>query len=532
MVFSEDFSRIASGKADLTPGPVCSFDATGAGLDYARVRDVSEAEKQYLAVFDALASNGALRPKEFAIVMQMEIVQNLKKQLAMGEQIARMVSPLPPATIDGLMPILTRAITRMDTSHLKKFLELLFKVLDGNKNNQIERDEFQVIWDIGTSMDPTKVADLLFRMVDLNENGKISCEEAQVLFTCVAEILTTLIASGADILDSVVRSPEVTTLVVKTMMETGSQHPILQSHTRAQIEEQITAAAPMIKAQLEAAPSDQTKQIMDAVTMLRDSMARFEENVGARFYMAAMEFSAGGVDESTFIAKVVPIVLQNQKDELAKHDNDPLKLMASYPGVSDAMAQYPEPMKQALEELAKSDELKPALLRGWERGQEYLPEMVRAMFRLIDLDDSGTISSQEITLLRAVLDGMIHLGQRAVADPNDPSQKLEGSFEDNMKSLALAIFDSIDRNGDGELNLEELVKFGQKYMSFLLEMSVGYSHMMIECMIDEVGKVIVSAGFKKGGIEEINKEQIMGMVQMAPMLAMQAPMILAQMQSQ
>merc|ERR1719183_1142211 len=129
------------------------------------------------------------------------------------------------------------------------------------------------------------------------------------------------------------------------------------------------------------------------------------------------------------------------------------------------------------------------------------------MFRLLDLDDSGTISTQEITLLRAVMDAMIHLGQRAVADPNDPGQRLEGSFEDNMKALALAGFDAIDRNGDKELNLEELVKFGQKYVSFILEVMVGYSHLMIECMFDEVGKVLVSHGFKKGGIEEVEKDQ-------------------------
>lgn len=533
IVFSEDFSTIASGKCDLGQNNERKFGPAASDLRYSRLApsatteaaESSEAEKQYLAVFDALASNGALRPKEFAIVMQMEIVQNLKKGLAMGEQMVRMASPLPPTVIDDLMPILTRAIQRMDTSHLRKFLELLFRVLDSNKNNQIERDEFKAVWDIGSSMDPARISDLLFRMVDVNENGKISCEEAQMLFTCISEIVSTLLASGTDILDSVVRSPEVTNVIVKaaTEMGVGTMTP-----TREQLAEQVTAMAPMIKASLEATPSEQTKQIMDMVQMMRDSMARFEENVGARFYMAAMEFSAGGVDESTFVAKVVPIVLQNVKDELAKHDNDPIKLMSSYPM---KQAKYPEPMKQALEQLKDSDELRPALLRGWERSQEYYPEFVRAMFRLIDLDDSGTISSQEITLLRAILDAMIHLGQRAVADPSDPAQRLEGSFEDNMKALALAMFDAIDRNGDGQLSLEELVKFGQKYVSFILEIMHGYSHMMIECMFDEVGKAIVSFGFKKSAIEEVDKEQIMGMVQMAPMLAMQAPMILAQMQA-
>lgn len=529
MVFSEDFSKIAGGKCDLGEGRLGEY---GVSLNYLRLGE-SEAEKQYLAVFDALASNGALKPKEFAIVMQMEIVQNLKKYLAMGEQFAKMgMLPIPPPVVDQVMPLLTRAINKMDTSHLRKFLELLFKVLDSNKNGQIERDEFKAIWDIGSSMDPTRVADLLFRMVDVNENGKISCEEAQVLLTCIAEIVSTLVASSADILDTVVRSPEVTKIVVTTAQQMGVVPEGVPITTRAQVEEQVVAMAPMIKMQMEATPSEQTKQMVAVAQMLRDSMARFEENVGARFYMAAMEFSQGGVDEPTFIAKVVPIVVQNQKDELAKYDNDPLKLMSSYPMMSEAQAQYPLPMQKALEELKASEELKPALLRGWERSQEYLPEMVRAMFRLLDLDDSGTISTQEITLLRAVLDAMIHLGQRAVADPNDPGQRLDGSFEDNMKALALAGFDAIDRNGDGQLNLEELVKFGQKYVSFMLEIMVGYSHLMIECLFDEVGKVLVSHGFKKGGIDEVEKDQIMGMVQMAPMLAMQAPMILAQMQGQ
>jgi Ca2+-binding EF-hand superfamily protein len=536
MVFSEDFATIASGKLDSGDGNPTEF-GTGKHLQYSRLScdlsdEESEAEKQYLAVFDALATNGALKPKEFAVVMQMEIVQNLKKFLAMGEQIAKMGAlPIPPPMVDEVMPLLTRAINKMDTSHLRKFLELLFKVLDGNKNGQIERDEFKAIWDIGSSMDPARIADLLFRMVDLNDNGKISCDEAQTLLTCIAEIVSTVVASVADILDTVARSPEVTKIVVKTAQQMGVVPEGVPITTRATVEEQVTAMAPMIKAQMEATPSEQTKQMVDLVKMMRDSMARFEENVGARFYMAAMEFSQGGVDEPTFIAKVVPIVLQNQKDELAKHGNDPLKLMESYPAMTAALAKYPEPMKKAIQELKNSEELKPALLRGWERSQEYYPEMVRAMFRLLDLDDSGTISTQEITLLRAVMDAMIHLGQRAVADPNDPGQMLEGSFEDNMKALALAGFDAIDRNGDGELNLEELVKFGQKYISFILEVMVGYSHLMIECVFDEVGKVLVSHGFKNGGIEEMEKEQIMGMVQMVPMLAMQAPMMLAQMQA-
>merc|ERR1719198_2324150 len=122
-----------------------------------------------------------------------------------------------------------------------------------------------------------------------------------------------------------------------------------------------------------------------------------------------------------------------------------------------------------LQQLVDSGEFVPALERGSKRAQEFNAEIARTLFRFLDLDSSGRITSQEVRLLKAVLDALLHLGERAVHDLQSGEVKpMEGSVEDNAKELAFAIFDILDKDGDGKLSLAEMIAFCQKFVLLVL----------------------------------------------------------------
>merc|ERR1719218_512570 len=59
---------------------------------------------------------------------------------------------------------------------------------------------------------------------------------------------------------------------------------------------------------------------------------------------------------------------------------------------------------------AFKEAMKKVLLVAKEKAIEVIPEMARQIFRLIDLDNSGTVSVREITVLKAVMDGILRFG--------------------------------------------------------------------------------------------------------------------------
>jgi len=262
-------------------------------------------------------------------------------------------------------------------------------------------------------------------------------------------------------------------------------------------------------------------QLVNAMKTTRESFAQFEASSGAQFYMKAMEWSQGGVDEATFISQVVPMLRENQKKQMEEMQADPMAMVQKqFDSMRDAGQPVPEPQQQMIGAgvEAMSADFIPALKRAQERSSEYLPEYARALFRFLDIDGSGLITKKEIQLLKALLDALLHLGERACHDMSSGEPKpMEGDYKDNAKELAFAIFDVLDRDGDKHLSLDEIVAFGQKAAIFSLSMLRTMGHMMIECFLDELCKAFAEFGWKQAGLQEVEKEQFLPMLMMAPM---------------
>merc|ERR1711971_379898 len=88
---------------------------------------------------------------------------------------------------------------------------------------------------------------------------------------------------------------------------------------------------------------------------------------------------------------------------------------------------------QVLQNLKNDPDIQQAIAAMVEKWCEYIPDFCRAVFRLVDLDDSGIISEREVELLRALTDAFLHL---------------ENPDKDDILAYAIALFNAIDRNGD------------------------------------------------------------------------------------
>merc|ERR1712146_615530 len=193
-------------------------------------------------------------------------------------------------------------------------------------------------------------------------------------------------------------------------------------------------------------------------------MAEFEKNVGAQLYMAAMEWAQGGVDEATFISKLVPIFKENMTKQMANPDGILDNALAFQSGPQAEMGGAIA--KQALQAL-KGDESWPAAIKkAQETAATYMPDACRVIFKFLDLDNNGTVSRKEIQLLKHVMDAAVNLGERAVAKPGDIGATAEGDTQSFVKDLMVAVFEILDRDGDGKVTVDELVDFAQRVIVF------------------------------------------------------------------
>lgn len=552
--------------------------------------DASIQQMNPLLVFDAMATDGAVRPKEFATILQLEASAAMKMAAfqALGQ------APAPPEVTDSIKPAINRAVQRLDFSHMRHLLEMLFRVMDGNKNGKIERAEFEGFFSgiMGMAADPMAAPDFAFSMIDKNGNGKLSLDEAQEVVDAVTELATTIIASIADVAEALVSDADVLRVVTDLAkmnaasqgMEDGTvmgvccesgddleigpnwyhvlgtdkdlskeeydkyegedkaQYIVIDSKEKlgADLEDYSCDFSNLVSrdklakqleengvlemmAQIFADDGSQgpKAQLVNSMKAARQAFAQFESSTGAQFYMKAMEWSQGGVDEATFVSQVVPLLRENQKQQMDKMQADPAAMVQQqFDAMRDAGQPVPE-QQQAMIAAgveAVSGEFVPALKRAQERCSEYLPEYARALFRFLDIDGSGCITKKEIQLLKALLDALLHLGERACHDMSSGELRpMDGDYKDNAKELAFAIFDVLDRDGDQHLSFNEIIAFAQKTAIFSLSMIRIMAHMTIECVLDEFFKAFAEFGWKQAGLQEVEKEQFLPMLMMAPM---------------
>lgn len=59
-------------------------------------------------------------------------------------------------------------------------------------------------------------------------------------------------------------------------------------------------------------------------------------------------------------------------------------------------------------------------------------------------------------MLKHVLDAFVHLGQRATASAGILEQKEKGTVQEDAKDICCAIFDILDRDGDGKVTADKV----------------------------------------------------------------------------
>lgn len=241
-------------------------------------------------------------------------------------------------------------------------------------------------------------------------------------------------------------------------------------------------------------------------------------------------FWRDGIDEVTFVTKAAPLV----REELTLQ----VEVSQILAGVT-AMAS-----SDVVEQIGK-DEVQNIIAKivaaTQKKAVEYVPEICRQAFRLIDLDNSGEITTRELTVLKALLDGFLRLGTLAIVDKEimDAEQKaillemypdlfvlesedaevVRPTMEMEAKALLMALFDAIDRDGDGQMLEEEMVGFIMKCISFWLQMSKIYTGIMIEAFI-ELEKDMLKVLWQNMGISEVSRQDVPKLVFMVPMLMM------------
>merc|ERR1719446_447569 len=155
---------------------------------------------------------------------------------------------------------------------------------------------------------------------------------------------------------------------------------------------------------------------------------------------------------------------------------------------------------------------------------EFAPEICRQIFKLIDIDNSGTITRREVTVLKAVMDGFLRLGtlcgeggmsaeDRAEMSRIYPDLFVEGNaalpeqerLRVEARALSMALFDTLDRNSDGTLSPDEIAGFMVKLSSFFLQLSKCYVLAMLE-VFKEIGRETLSQLWARANMTEISKD--------------------------
>merc|ERR1719443_181000 len=215
-----------------------------------------------------------------------------------------------------LSPALSRAVASFDVGRgLGKILDLIFDLIDSHRTGMVERHDVKLFFDdLGTIMNEGPqglplVMELFFRIVDKNADGKLSLEEAQGLTTYLMEMLACLFTSVVDIVESTLSSQEVMGVGEQMVLNRGQLSPLDTNAdgllSRDEFMAGVDGAPPQVTMVLEM-QKGQFEQMFTQMKAVRENIAQAESSFTMGVLMRGMEWMSGGVDEATFLARVVP----------------------------------------------------------------------------------------------------------------------------------------------------------------------------------------------------------------------------------
>merc|ERR1711977_266246 len=92
-----------------------------------------------------------------------------------------------------------------------------------------------------------------------------------------------------------------------------------------------------------------------------------------------------------------------------------------------------------------------------------------------------------------------------------------------VMALLLALFDTLDRDGDGNLQMEEIVGFFVKVMDFVMRNGKLMQEMIAEAFCIQANGMFRML-WEKLGIKEVTKEQVPSLMQTVPIVLMSVVM--------
>jgi hypothetical protein len=173
----------------------------------------------------------------------------------------------------------------------------------------------------------------------------------------------------------------------------------------------------------------------------------------------------------------------------------------------------------------------------------FAPDLMKNIFRLLDIDGSGKISSRELNVVKAMIDGFLRLGGSAFKDamsaedqasmkemypdlfeessaPQDGDAQVDRIVKE-MTAMMMALFDVLDRDGNGSLEVIEIVGFIQSLASFFACHIKIMMQVMVETFV-EMEKEMLQLLWTKLGIEEVSPEEVPQVAMSLMMLAASA----------
>jgi Ca2+-binding EF-hand superfamily protein len=509
---------------------------------------------QSLQLFDMIAPDGKIGKEEFVSISQSMIQPLLFQAVQILGSVQGPCGPFGP----DLRPAFERSLCGFDLAGVKLCLGLVHETIDSDRNGTLERKEVEGFWQLFASTQqgasPDQIADIVWLLFDRDGNGTISLEEVAGLVEKVFQMVGALATAAILVGDNILRSPEVEAAGVKLLRasplmaaDTNKDDVISREEFKAFMEQTQMPLMMQALAQQAMIAGSQQPGLFKMVKDIRSSMAEGEKGFFTKLCLKAKEWKDGGIDEVTFMQSVIPLM----KEAMAKPP-DEAKIQAAMQayqqtqveaaGLGEAAATQLK-MQQNFQNSPEIKEIqKKVQLIAIEKVQAHIPDMCRNLFQLLDLDKSGTISRRELNMLKALMDGFLRLGTSTLIQTGGAQQAMLKEDEQMLKelypdlfkeggasgpptaeqeacALLLAIFDVMDRNGDGSLQLEEIVQFQVSFASFFAnQMKIMVSTMVAtSCAMErEMLKLL----WQKLEITDVSKEQVPQVTQALMMLAM------------